>query len=62
MHDMIKPLIAAPPRALPVTVLIDADATATVITVDPAAFPISKRQIARELAELISHWMETRAA
>jgi hypothetical protein len=62
MHDMIKSLIAAPPRALPVTVLIDADATATIINIDPAAFSISKRQIARELAELISHWMETRAS
>jgi hypothetical protein len=62
MRDLIKPLSAALARELPVTVLIDADATATVITVNPAAFPISKRQIASELAELISHWMETRAA
>jgi hypothetical protein len=62
MHDMIKPLIAASPRALPVTVLIDADATATIISIDPGAFPISKREIASELAELISHWITERAA
>lgn len=56
MLDFVKP------RALPVTVLIDADATATIIDIDPAAFTISKRQIAIELRDLIAKWMEDRAA
>jgi hypothetical protein len=59
MLDFVKPLVS---RALPVTVMIDADATATIINIDPAAFTISKRQIAAELRDLIAKWMEERAA
>ena len=58
MLDFVKPM----PRALPVTVMIDADATATIINIDPAAFTISKRQIATELRDLISKWMEERSS
>ncbi len=47
-------------RSLPVTVLIDADATATIISIDPDAFSTPKRQIAREIAQLITDWMKAR--
>jgi hypothetical protein len=57
--------LITPPRAhrsLPITILIDADATATVISIDPDAFSIPKRQIAREIAALISNWIVEQAA
>jgi hypothetical protein len=36
--------------------------TCDVITIHPEAFAISRREIVAELRDLITNWMETRAA
>lgn len=62
MHGKIIPQ-KPPRRAMPVFVLIDdSDGTADIITINPEAFTISKRQITSKLRDLIANWMETRAA
>jgi hypothetical protein len=45
----------------PVMVMIDGDEIANVITIKPAAFTMSRREIASGLRDLIAGWIEKNA-
>jgi hypothetical protein len=62
MHGTIIPPKRV--RPMPVITLMTDDfaGTCDVITIHPEAFAISRREIVAELRDLITNWMETRAA
>ena len=63
MHDFDQLLRQQRTRQMPITILMDdCDGTASVITVDPAAFTMPKRQIFQELRYVVKDWMERYAA